>query len=780
MTSSSFVSRVKQEIATLTDPNLAPADVSLTNCDREPIHIPSAIQPHGVLLTFTEDDFTILQVSQNSVALLGLAPAALQGQPLTCLFTAIQLEQIRGCLMTEFEHANPLKLTVTVEDQVCALSGVVHRSGPVIVLELEAIKASQDVGFFDFYRLVKAPIHQLQRTHTLTELCQTATTEIRRITGFDRVMVYRFDPAGAGQVIAEDRQADLDSLMGLHFPATDIPKQAKNLYQLNLLRLIPDAMYEPVPLEPQHNPVTGAPLDMSLSMLRSVSPLHTEYLGNMGVRASMSISLLKNQQLWGLIACHHRSSRPLSYELRTICEFLGQAVSLELAAKVDTEDLDNRMRVQTIQANFVKASLHCQTLAEVLSHASDELMALTNASGLIFYDGKQATLCGKTPPAPIIAQLIDWVGQQFQPNAVLYSTEMLGQVYAAMADYKETASGLMALRISQVQNIYLLWLRPEVIQTVDWGGQQKQQEGVDADGFPYLSPRKSFQRWQEAVRMRSLPWNPWEKEAAIELRSTIIGIVLQKADELAELNADLERSNSELDSFTYIASHDLKEPLRGIHNYSSFLIEDYGEQLGADGQQKLETLKRLAQRMEELISSLLHYSRLGRAQLIFGDTDMSAVVDEVLEMIKISRPEPVEFRIPRPLPTLACDRTRTIELFTNLVSNAIKYNDKPQKWVEIGYIAATEDRSALPDSLRQAPTVFFVRDNGIGIRERHLDNVFKIFKRLHAPGRYGGGTGAGLTIVQKIVERHGGNIVLQSVFGEGSTFYFSLSEVEHG
>jgi two-component system, chemotaxis family, sensor kinase Cph1 len=291
-----------------------------------------------------------------------------------------------------------------------------------------------------------------------------------------------------------------------------------------------------------------------------------------------------------------------------------------------------------------------------------------------------------------------------------------------------------------------------------------------------MTPRKSFELWKETVQLKSLPWETCEIDAARELRSSIIGIVLQKADELALLNTELERSNIELDSFAYVASHDLKEPLRGIHNYSAFLIEDYGGQLGEDGAHKLATLMLLTQRMEDLINSLLHYSRLGRAELLFQPVDLGKVVGEVLDVIKISQPVPVDFRIPRPLPTVQCDRTQVTELFTNLVSNAIKYNDREQKWIEIGYILPKEINQQLPESLNlnSAQTVFFIKDNGIGIRAKHLENIFKIFKRLHPSSQYGGGTGAGLTIAKKIVERHGGNIAVESTFGEGTTFYFTL------
>jgi light-regulated signal transduction histidine kinase (bacteriophytochrome) len=773
MTSLDLISQVKKSMANLTDPELAPSDLSLTNCDREPIHIPSAIQSHGVLLTFSETDFVILQISQNSEVFLGKKPDAFLGKPLSILMKKKQIEAIRGCVNTEFENANPLRLTLSVDGKSQPFEGVVHRTDGVIVLELERCIEQQAVNFFDFYKFVKVPINQLQNTQTLAELSQQSVTAIRNITGFDRVMLYRFDEDGSGHVIAENKGEGSDSFLGLHYPATDIPKQAKELYRLNLMRIIPDALYERVPLEPQLNPLTGAPLDMSMSVLRSVSPLHTEYLENMGVRASMSISLLRNHKLWGLIACHHYSPKRLSSETRTICEFLGQIISFEVGSKADAEDLDYKLKLQTVQARLVNTIAHRQTLGDSLNQNPKDLMDLVEASGVVFCESGKITSFGDTPPEEAIAGLMAWVDQHMGEDAI-YSTSTLVTDYPKFAPYKEVASGLLALRISRAQQTYLLWFRPEVIQTIDWGGEPNRPIGVDSS-LP-LTPRKSFELWQETVQLKSLPWKTWETDAALELRSRIIGIVLQKADELALLNTELERSNIELDSFAYVASHDLKEPLRGIHNYSTFLIEDYGDQLGEDGAHKLATLMRLTQRMEDLINSLLHYSQFGRAELLFQPVDLEEVVEGVLDVIKISQPVPVDFRIPRPLPTVQCDRTQVTELFTNLVSNAIKYNDREQKWIEIGYILPKEINQQLPESLNlnSAQTVFFVKDNGIGIRAKHLQTIFKIFKRLHPSSQYSGGTGAGLTIAKKIVERHGGNIAVESTFGEGSTFYFTL------
>ncbi len=775
MASLNFVSQIKQNIVHLTDLEVAPSDLSLNNCDREPIHVPSAIQAHGVLLTASEADFTILQISQNSEAFLGRKPDALLGQSLSVLIDEAQVEVIRGCLDGEFDNVNPLRLAISVDQKPQSFEGIVHRTDGVIVLELERSVEQQTVNFFDFYKFVKAPISRLQQTQTLAELSQQAVTEIRNITGFDRVMLYHFNEDASGHVIAESASEELESFLGLRYPATDIPKQAKELYRLNLLRIIPDAVYEPVPLEPKLNPKTGAPLDMSMSVLRSVSPVHLEYLTNMGVCASMSISLLRDHQLWGLIACHHHSPKKLSYVTRTISEFLGQAISFELGSKTDAEDLDYKMKLQAANLRFVGNIANFKTPLDGFSHNPNELIDLVGASGAVFCQGNSTVAFGETPPEAAITSLLEWINKQIGGETI-YSTDNLSTSYPAFAPYKHLASGLLALRISHAQQIYLLWFRPEVVQTISWGGEPSKPVKIDVDGTLRMSPRKSFELWKETVRLKSLPWKTCEINSALELRSSIIGIVLKKADELALLNTELERSNIELDSFAYVASHDLKEPLRGIHNYSTFLIEDYSDQLGEDGTHKLETLMRLTQRMEDLINSLLHYSRLGRAELLLQPVDLNEVVENVLDVIKISQPEPINFRIPRPLPTVQCDRTQISELFTNLISNAIKYNTREKKWIEIGYLLPKEIAQQMPEALNLSPdqTVFFVKDNGIGIRAKHLENIFKIFKRLHGAGQHGGGTGAGLTIVKKIVERHGGSIAVESTFGEGSTFYFTL------
>ncbi|TAG92495.1 MAG: GAF domain-containing protein [Oscillatoriales cyanobacterium] len=751
--------------------------IDLTNCDREPIHIPGLIQPHGVLLVLKSPTLEIVQVSSNTHKIIGRQPQELLGKLLSELLTAKQIKLIHECLSEDFESMNPLNLFIKHLKKRLYFDGIVYRSDTVIILEIEPRKVKEKTDFFDFYHQVRGTITRIQKAPTLLEMCQVVVKEVRRITGFDRVMVYRFDAEGAGSVIAEDTDRETPYL-GLHYPPSDIPKQARNLYTLNWLRLISDANYQPVALIPVNNPLTNRPIDLSRSVLRSVSPIHLEYLQNMGVTASMSISLIQDGQLWGLIACHDSTPQYVPYKIRTACEFIGQVMSVELANKEASEDTDYKMQLKSLQTQFVESLSQAEYLLDGMVQLKSELLNLVNATGAVICSSDQCVAVGETPSPEEVHALLDWIKPQFQHS--LFETRSLFLDYQAAESFRSIASGVLALEISKLSHNYIFWFRPEIIHTVNWGGNPHKPVEVLLDGSLRMSPRKSFDSWQETVRGYSLPWQKIEIEAVAELRSLIVGIVLRQADELASMNFELHRSNEELDSFAYIASHDLKEPLRGIHNYANFLMEDYAEILNEDGVAKLQTVVRLTQRMEDLINSLLYFSRLGRAELIRQTVNLDELVQQVIATLTISRPQnEVEFRIPQPLPSFECDRTQVNELFTNLIGNALKYNNKTEKWVEIGYIEQELGARSkeLEESKIQNPKskIFYVRDNGIGIPQEHLEKIFQIFRRLHGRDEFGGGTGAGLTIARKIVERHGGRIWVESTLSQGSTFYFTLS-----
>ncbi len=735
------------------------AITDLSNCDREPIHVPGLVQGHGALLALREPDLVVVQSSANAASVAGQPGGGILGMPIDRLVAEGDAERCRRWLRSpDVREASPTRLRVGGR----AFDATAHRHDGILILELENGREG-DPGPPTDYRPVRTAMGRLQQAKGLVEFCGVAAAEMRGLTGFDRVTVYQFDPGWNGRVLAEARRDDLAPLLGLHFPASDIPEQARRLYHLNTIRLIADSDAPPSPLVPPSNPLTGRPLDLAFSVLRSVSPVHIQYLKNMGARTSMSVSLMREGRLWGLLSCMHYSGpRYVPPEVRDACEFLGQLVSAQLAIKEDSEGQDYRGRLQVVRERLLQRMSAEGDLVRGLP--GEDLLALAGADGAAIVHDTSCTLTGKTPSEGQVRGLVAWL--RVHAEGEVFHTDSLAGFYPEAAQFKDVACGLVAISTTRARGHHVLWFRPEVVQTVDWGGDPRKPMGGDEGSGP-LSPRRSFELWQEVVRLKSLPWEPWEVDAVRMLRDAIIAVVVRRAEELTRLNAELERSNAELDSFAFVTSHDLKEPLRGIHNYATFLMEDYADKLDEAGNDKLRTLVRLSLRLEDIIESLLCYSRLGRADMAVEQTDLDPVLAGVLDLLEptLTR-EGAKVLVPRPLPVAPCDRTQAESLFTNLITNAIKYNERAAKLVEVGYTVPVDGTDRRP--------VFYVRDDGIGIPERHRHAVFRMFKRLHGREKFGGGTGAGLAFSRKIVERHGGTIWVESAPGEGSTFYFTL------
>ena len=741
-----------------------------------PVRTPGAIQPHGVLLAINPTSWVIEQVSQNTRQHLGHSPEQILGQPLKRIFSANQIGRLQANLAQRREGLNPLPLSLSLKGKKRYFDSLVHQTQAAIILELEPAPHKSETRFLDFHSRVSETLAQMQQVTNLPDFLHLVTDEIRNLSGFDRVMVYRFDQDSAGIVEAESKTDELPPYLGLHFPSIDIPEPARDLFKDNPLRLIPTIDYEPVPLITAPGLAAAPPLDLGRSILRQASPCHLQYLKNMGVAATMIMPLIKDGQLWGLIACHHQTPKSIFHETRTACEFLGQVMCLELSSKVNYSELKYEKQLQALLSDFIETISQADTLKTALVDPGPRLLPLVGAHGAAVCLEGQITLIGTTPDLAQVRDLLTWVTPQAEEN--IFYTDALAEQYPPAEGFQPIASGMLLLQISKVRDYAILWFRPEVVQTVDWAGAPQAEIEKHADGSLELSPRKSFQIWQETVHHCSLPWQACEIKIALDLRSSLVGIVLNKADELAELNVELQRSNQELDAFAYAASHDLQEPLRGIHNYASLLLKDSANVLDSAATERLETMMRLTQRMQTLIESLLHFSRLGQAELQLQTIDLNQLLEQVIQLIQVNRRDTdFEVRLPRPLPTVKGDPVLLEEVFSNLISNALKYNTQPNKWVEIGYLISQDSEysslSTKPSLAGQ--TVYYVKDNGIGIRERHLEKVFRLFKRLHGRDKYGGGTGAGLTITRKIVERHSGQIWVESAYGQGATFYFTLS-----
>lgn len=516
------------------------APVDLTNCEREPIHIPGSVQPHGVLLTVEGVDGPVLQVSAGCERLVGLGAEELLGTRLDGLLDSASVAALGGLMGEDRQHRVGIPLTVALRRGAARFEALLHRSGHVWVVELEPAGEDHHVG--PTFHGVRDAVAELSRTASPAELMQVAVEHVRRLTGFDRVMLYRFDREWNGEVVAEHRAPQLQSFLGLHYPHGDIPPQARALYRVNWLRFIRDVDALSTPLVPVLDPTTGAPLDLSLSALRSVSPIHCQYLRNMGVTASMSISLLIEGELAGLIACHHYSGPFVpSAPVRATCEFLAQTMSLMLGARERDERLARSAETQATLASVVRGTKDSRDdLSEALAPHAAALLRAVGAGGMAWtLDGRTRT-AGEVPDAPSVVRLREWAAEQQGADGVFHSDRVPLDA-PGLADLAEHASGVLAVQVAEGQDV--LFLRPEAVRTVDWGGNPHLKVLTAGDGGePRLSPRGSFALWREIVELRSRPWEDAELEAAHALRVHLVELLFERNSALAGVAETLQRS----------------------------------------------------------------------------------------------------------------------------------------------------------------------------------------------------------------------------------------------
>ena len=744
---------------------VSPQAIDLRACDREPIHVPSLIQPHGFVLVFDPHSWRVVQASANVEAFLYRPVDQVLGAQLADLFPASHAAALLAGLKNPDLEKNPqtlgnFALAGTRDDLLYAIG---HRIDGVPVLELEVTPEPEAqrraVGFAELYPLVQTFIAQLQTASSLERLCELASKEVRRITGFDRVLVYRFDTEWNGTVIAEDRNEVLPSYLDLRFPASDIPAQARELYRVNRLRLIVDADYTPVPVEPRLHPASHRPLDMSFCVLRSVSPVHLQYMRNMGTASSMSISILRDGNLWGLISCHSKASRHVAFEVRAACDLLCQVLALQIGAREHTDDTTRRIELKGIESRLLSHMAAEDNFVDGLIQAQQDLLQIAGAEGAAIVYNRDVWLVGRTPDKAVVKKLAKWLASD--PHRQTFHTDALGSMCPADIDCGDVGAGLLAISISELYADWVIWFRPEVVQTVKWGGDPR--KPVDTSTLR-LDPRKSFEMWKETVRGRSLPWEPTVVDTAADLRKAIVGVVLRRAEELAGLTQELERSNKDLEAFSYSVSHDLRAPFRHIVGYSELLREQEAERLGERGKRYIETIIESAQYAGKLVDNLLSFSRMNRTALQMGPVDLARLVEETRRfMANEVRDRRIEWRI-APLPTVTADLVMLRLVFQNLLSNAAKYSrGRDPAIIEVGYEDRVEDRE----------WVFFVRDNGIGFDMAYKDKLFGVFQRLHRMEDFEG-TGIGLANVRRIIARHGGNTWAEGAVDRGATFSFSL------
>lgn len=497
-----------------TPPAFGQAD--LTNCEREQIHLAGGIQSHGALLVVREPDLVVLQASANAAELLGVPE--LLGRRLDALPGDLA-ERIRPHLAAPLDEI-PSAVRCCCGSPAQDFDCLFHRPPDGgLVFELE--RAGPPV---DLTSEVEEALEVIRTSSSLQELCDETTRLFKRIAGYDRAMVYRFDEDGHGEVFSESRNPELESFLGQRYPASDIPQIARRLYERNRVRVLVDVAGARVPLEPRLSPITGEDLDMSLCSLRAMSPIHVQYLQNMGVAATLVASLVVGGRLWGLVACHHYEPRRAHYEVRGVCELLAETVATRIAALESFAQAQAELAVRRLEQRMIEVISRDGDWRMALFDGSSSLLQPLNATGAaLLFEGEVLTV-GEVPGTQELRQIGAWVDDK-KPASV-FATASLGIDEPAFEAVSGVASGLVAAPISSAENEYLLWFRPAQDRTVAWGGNPFKPYVVGDDPSE-LSPRRSFARWYQQVEGTSEPWLPADLAAARLIGETVADVVLQ-------------------------------------------------------------------------------------------------------------------------------------------------------------------------------------------------------------------------------------------------------------
>jgi chemotaxis family two-component system sensor kinase Cph1 len=706
----------------------------LSNCDREPIHIPGSIQPHGALLAFMPDGGLALR-SANAGAMLGELPAP--GERLDERHLSALMRAEIGSALQAFDSVLG---SLSAELHKRCFDVIMHQADGLLVVEFEEREAATD-KLETFALRAQKSIARIQRQRSIEQLLAVAVEEIARLSGFDRVMAYRFLHDDSGEVVAEHRRADLLPYLGQRYPASDIPRQARRLYVLNPIRLIADVGYQPVPLVPEIAPHTRAPLDLSESMLRSVSPVHVEYLRNMGVAASMSISIVVKGRLWGLFACHHTTPYLVPHAVRMSCQVLSQIVGMLVDRNLTAQHAAALQRSLALRDVILQQFERNDDIVLALAENPTPFRQLLSCDGVAASAEGALHISGAGPEREALGALIEWLAETDQPD--IFHTASLDRDAPQLAERFGAICGVLALRFDREQKGYAFWFRNEQVMDVRWAGPPHKEMAHGPLG-PRLTPRGSFEEWKETVRGQSLPWTRTDIDIAFALRGGLQEGSMSKASALRRAREMLMAT----------LGHDLRDPLQAIMIAAQMLDLNSGS--GGVHNRLSQRITSSSGRMQRLIDQMVDISSLQGGlglPVSMREVALGPLLAEVTEEIRLAQPG-VELHARHDgLGTVRVDPDRISQVVSNLVSNSCKHGVP-------GTPVLLEGRR-LDDAV-----VITVSNRGAPLAPDLVETLFLPYK----PGslnnsRNRGGQGLGLYIVHEIVKAHGGEIGVRCAGG---------------
>jgi two-component system, chemotaxis family, sensor kinase Cph1 len=729
--------------------------VDLTNCDREPIHIPGKIQNHGFIIAL-DDNLAITHCSCNVAHFLNTEAEKLLGRSVSILEEIISPnresfinELIRlGMTVKGFIPLNPYPVYI----QNTCFNLLITRSGDFYILEFEP--ELSDIKK-EIQSSIGASISEMLADADLEQLLFNTATQIKKIIEYDRVMIYKFHEDGHGEVVAEEKRPDLIPFLRLHYPASDIPRQARDLYKINLIRLISNVKTEPSAVISVVDS-TQYPLDLTHIGLRAVSPIHIQYLKNMGVDSSFSISLMDKDELWGLIACHNYTPRYINYKQRETAKLIGQVLSSAISFRNNKEDESGKYRFKLKLDELTKNLLRDDHLHTALLNHQTTLLDVVDASGAVLIYDKSIFSIGQVPPESFIIKLVAWL--KVNSEQVIFHSDNFPQLFPESETFRKICSGVLACRINRELDEYIIWFRPEIISTIQWAGNPEKPALTNPLDIMQISPRTSFDAWSQEVRMTSAAWTVEEMDSAMHLREEVNFTINRKATELRVLNEKLKIAYDELNTFSHTVSHDLRNPLSSVKGFIELLLMEE-ETLTEDMKFILGRALVNANKMEIMIREILKYSKAGSLPVARSPVNMKIILEEIKQELIIGMKHPELEIIIGHTPLIHGDPVMVNQIFSNIIGNAVKYSgkqDKPMVTVSGGEV--------------ENGIQYCIRDNGIGIKADESEKIFGLFSRSAQAAEFEG-SGVGLAIVQKLVKKHEGRVWVESEPGQGSSFF---------
>jgi light-regulated signal transduction histidine kinase (bacteriophytochrome) len=730
------------------DPGPAPHH-TLGACDVEPIDRPGAIQPHGWLLGV--DGTNVVRFWSDNVPQGVAFQLARSEATIGHLFGPAGSEWISRLRQTEGGPARRVGRHAVEGER---FDVVAHRSGPHWILEFEALQRTPATPD-SLEDRVDAAAGSLEGATSVEEACDVLVAAVHAIAGHQRTLAYRFDGEGNGEVLAERVEPGQCGFLAHRFPASDIPAQARALYLTNRIRQIPDAHYRPVPVVADPSaPLVVEGLDLSRSVLRSVSPVHLRYMRNMGTRASMSVSIVVVGRLWGLVSCHDGRVRRMPFDVRRACE---RIVTLGGVVIDGIERAAHEARRATLGQHVIRVLGTLGAADETLSaitHCADDLLGVVDAEGAALVFGDRCWRVGACPPEAAIRHIAHQASSVEQPS---WHCETLADAFPDLAIDPAVASGALAVPISPLRQHVLVWFRRELLQTVVWAGPPA---GDPRDGP--LTPRSSFDSWREVVASRSRPWESAEMDAALALRRGLVETVLRLAHVASDRAVALARVNRELEAFTYTISHDLRAPMRHIAGFVDLALEREGGRLADESLGYLGRARDAAQYAGRLVDALLEFSRMGRTGLRPARLDATQVAESIIEELDGEASDRRTLWRIGTLPPVHADPVLFRLALRNLLDNARKFS-----------AVRAEPEIDVRGRRGDDHVVIEIRDNGVGFDDRYAGKLFGVFQRLHLQDEFEG-TGIGLATVRRIVERHGGSVGAHGVQDAGAVFWMTF------